>query len=117
MPLLEGGCAWGGASALLRVPGFLHGLSPPLAPSSYFLPFLARPKKLFWGEDACLVFSEAGAPPRGGWTQCSPAGASLSEGSRRGLQEGRELLPESNMEVLIEIQGEFVLSKRWSLLD
>lgn len=47
MPLLEGGCAWGGASALPRVPGFLHGLSPPLAPSSYFLPFLACPRKLF----------------------------------------------------------------------
>lgn len=64
MPLLEGGCAWGGASALLRVPGFLHGLSPPLAPSSYFLPFLARPKKLFWGvlEFLFLLASLPGSP-------------------------------------------------------
>ena len=43
--------------------------------------------------------------------------ASLSEGSGRGLQEGRELLPERNMVVLIESQEEIVLSKRWSLLD
>ena len=68
-------------------------------------------------KDACLVFREAGAPPRGGRAQCRPAGASLSEGSGRGLQEGRELLPQSNMVVLIESQEEIVLSKTWSLLD
>lgn len=67
MPLLEGGCAGGGASALLRVPGFLHGLSPPLAPSFYFLPFLACPRKLFW---EVLGFLFLLASPRGspwGW--------------------------------------------------
>lgn len=56
MPLLEGGCAGGGASALLRVPGFLHGLTPPLA-LALFSAFPCLSQEAFLGGSGVFCFS------------------------------------------------------------
>lgn len=60
MPLLEGGCAWGAASALLRVPGFPHGLPLPPAPFLFCLSLLCL-RKRFW-EVLGFLFPLGSAP-------------------------------------------------------